>query len=122
MLTYDEAKQVLTQIVDTLPEEIFKELNGGIILLEDTIEDENEFLILGQYHVEYNGLGRYITIHYGSMTEAFQDATETEFIQELTDVLKHELIHHIEDLAGDRSLEIQDEIDIAEMLKHMDTE
>ena len=118
MLSYSEAKQALNEIVETLPSAVFNDLNGGILLLEDTVEDKDELLILGQYHVEPYGLGRYITIHYGSIVEAFCGLTEADFVEDLADVLKHELLHHIENLAGDRSLEIQDEIDIMEMLEY----
>lgn len=119
MMTYDECKEILENFMDTLPPALFDGLNGGVLLLEELIEDEHELLILGQYHIDDNGLGRYVTIHYGSMVEAFFDVPKEEFARELVDVLKHELLHHVESLAGDRSLEIQDEIDLERFLDEM---
>jgi len=112
MLTFEEAREALTEIADSLPEAIFRELNGGILLLPDAITDENDLLILGQYHVEPRGFGRYVTIHYGSMVEAHGHLSREAFRKELEGVLRHELVHHLEDLAGDRTLEIKDAIEV----------
>ena len=113
MLSYDESFLVLDTFALSLPKEIFNNLNGGILLLNETITDEKDnLLILGQYHIDPNGLGRYITIHYGSILECFGHLPPDKFKKELENVLCHELIHHLENLAGDRSLEIQDALDI----------
>ena len=116
MLTFEEAREALTQAADNLPPAIFEQLNGGIVLLPDTIYDENGLLILGQYHVEPAGFGRYVTIHYGSMAAAHGHLSASNFRGKLEGVLRHELVHHLESLAGDRSLEIQDAIDIERMM------
>ena len=119
MLTFDEARDFLDDAIDALPSEIFGDLNGGILLLPDTIpsNDGTNRWCLGQYSVQPRGLGRYITIHYGSMVECYGHLSATEFQERLRDTLHHELIHHLESLAGDRSLEIQDGIDREECLR-----
>jgi len=117
MLTFEESREALTQIADSLPVAIFNELNGGVLLLPDTITDENDLLILGQYNVDPLGFGRYVTIHYGSMQQAYGHLSRKDFEKELEDVLRHELIHHLESLAGDDSLEIKDAIEMERMLR-----
>ena len=117
MLTFEESRKALTQMADSLPPGIFKSLNGGILLLPDTLCDENGLMILGQYHVEPCGLGRYITIHYGSVRDVYGHLGPRTFRKKLEGVLHHELVHHLEDLAGDRSLEIQDAVDVEKYLR-----
>jgi len=117
MLTFEEAREALTEIADSLPEAIFNELNGGILLLPDAITDENGLLILGQYNVEPRGFGRYVTIHYGSMMEAYGHLSREAFRKELEGVLRHELVHHLENLAGDRTLEIKDAIEMENYIR-----
>ena len=116
MLTYDETKEALDNLIDALPPGIFKDLNCGVALLPDTIYDDNGLLTLGRYHVEPYGLGRYVTIHYGSMMVAYGYLAPHAFHGKLKDVLHHELTHHLEHLAGDRSLEVKDAQDIMRML------
>ncbi|MCL1882858.1 MAG: hypothetical protein FWF81_03795 [Defluviitaleaceae bacterium] len=118
MLTFEEAQIALDDIADALPSEIFKGLNGSYVLTDETIFDNNGLCILGQYHVEPYGLGRYITVHYGSILEAYGDISPRRFRRELKNILHHELTHHLENLAGDRSLEIQDELDKRNFFAH----
>jgi len=116
MLTFEEAEIVLDELIDELPPEIFKGLNCGVSLRNETLYDANGLLILGQYHVQPYGLGRFVSINYGSIIAAHGYRTPQEFREQLKEVLHHELVHHLEHLAGDRSLEKKDEKDVAEML------
>ncbi|MCL2853180.1 MAG: hypothetical protein FWE20_09150 [Defluviitaleaceae bacterium] len=116
MLTFEESRKALTEIADNLPPAIFDGLNGGILLLPDTLSDDDDMFILGEYHVDPHGMGRYVTIHYGSMVEVYGHLPARLFRKKLESVLHHELVHHLEDLAGDRSLEIQDAIDAEKYL------
>jgi hypothetical protein len=113
LLTFEEAQEALDELIDGLPPEIFKHLNCGVALTHETLYDNDGLLILGQYHVQPHGLGRYVNIHYGSMWEAYGYLPPRAFRRELRRVLHHELTHHLECLAGDKSLEIQDAIDRA---------
>ena len=117
MLTFEEAREALTEISDSLPPAIFDGLNGGILLLPDTLSDEHGLMILGQYHVEPNGFGRYVTIHYGSMVEVYGHLSPKAFRKKLDGVLRHELVHHLEDQAGDHTLEIKDAMQIERYLR-----
>ncbi|MCL2362945.1 MAG: hypothetical protein FWC73_14185 [Defluviitaleaceae bacterium] len=117
MLTFEETQTALDEFIDELPPEIFNGLNCGVALIPDTTYDHNGLLILGQYHVEPQGLGRYVTIHYGSISAAHGHLPPEEFREKIKYVLHHELTHHLESLAGDKSLEKQDAIDIRKMLR-----
>jgi len=116
MLSYEESQQAIDELIAELPPAIFHELNLGVSLTEQTLFDENGLLILGQYHVQPRGLGRYVNIHYGSMVMAHGHLPPDAFRDQLKSTLHHELTHHLESLAGDKSLEIEDAINIRRML------
>lgn len=107
MVTFQEAGAMLDAACEALPPEIFRELNGGVNLLPDVKKDQTGGVILGLYH--HNEMGRYVEIFYGSIRELYGDIPAEKFRERLTKTLHHELTHHIEDLAGDRSLEHWDE-------------
>lgn len=111
-LSFEQAKAWLDEVADQLPGEIFRELNGGIVLLEDTVPSRHggSLYTLGTYHVEPRGLGRYISIYYGSFVHVHGHRSQALQKQALKEVLHHELTHHIESLAGVRDLELKDEI------------
>jgi hypothetical protein len=115
-LSFEEAQLALDEIACALPQAIFDGLNGGYVLTDETIFDKNGLCVLGMYHHEPRGLGRYVTVHYGSMLEVYGYMPAKRFRDKLKYVLHHELTHHLESLAGDRSLEVQDEIDKARYL------
>jgi len=111
MVTIREAEQMLDEVAESLPEEIFRHLNGGVSLsplskLSPHAVD-NDLYILGEY---FSGgvLGRYIVIYYGSFARTFGNIPPDMFKQELARTLKHELTHHLESLAGEKDLEIED--------------
>lgn len=110
VMTFDEAAEYLDALADALPEGIMRELNGGISLIPDVRDGgRNGLSTLGMYFA--NGpMGRYIELYYGSFERLFGGCTREKFERELKKTLYHELTHHIESLAGDRSLEIEDEL------------
>ena len=116
MLTFEEAQAAVDELIDELPPEIFRELNCGVSLVPDTLYDGNGLLILGQYHVQPRGLGRYVTINYGSLVIAHGHLSPEGFRDQIRHVLHHELTHHLESLAGDRSLEIEDARNVRKLL------
>lgn len=117
MLSFEASEIWVAELAEQLPQEILDKLNCGIILLPDVLYDDDGLLILGQYHVDPMGLGRYVTINYGSVVAAHGHLGEKSFKEKLKGVLYHELTHHLESLAGDRSLEVQDAIDRHKMLR-----
>lgn len=98
---------MLDEACEALPQEIFRELNGGVNLQPDVKKDGSGSVILGLYH--HNELGRYVEIFYGSICALYGDIPAEKFRERLTKTLHHELQHHIENLAGDRTLEHWDE-------------
>lgn len=98
---------MLDAAAEALPEEIFKELNGGVNLLPEAKKGDDGRFIMGLYHSDI--MGRRVEIFYGSFVALYCDAPPEEFRAHLDTTLRHELTHHIEGLAGDRTLEHWDE-------------
>ena len=101
MVTYREAGKMLDKAMEALPQGIFDGLNGGVNLIEEPKSDGRGGYIMGLYH--NNMMGRYIEIFYGSFVELYGDIPPMQFEKRLKSTLHHELTHHIEGLAGDRS-------------------
>ncbi|MDP4120296.1 MAG: metallopeptidase family protein [Bacillota bacterium] len=116
MVSFDEAGEMLDTISDSLPFELYRELNGGIVLVPEfkyhPKSIENDLYILGEYHRSLD-MGRYIVIYYGSFEKVFGNCSREQWYEELRKVLVHEVRHHNEGLAGYRDLEVYDEDQIA---------
>lgn len=114
MITFDEMGDWLDEIAERFPQEFYTDLNGGILLLPEAKPDpefpEGEMYFLGEYC--WDEMGRYINLYYGSFAALFADAGDDELYDELYTTLAHEFTHHIESLAGERGLEIKDEIEL----------
>ncbi len=116
MYTIDQVQEMLCRIADEIPEDFYKGLNGGIVLLEETLshpESRGDLFILGQYHKRHD-MGRSINIYYGSFMRLHGHLPEEELYEKLRSTLLHEFTHHLESLSGERDLEIKDEIKIHE--------
>jgi hypothetical protein len=112
MITIKEMEEMLNEIAEELPQQIYKRLNGGIILLPETKQNPKRqatnLYILGQYH--HGGvMGRYISIYYGSFKRVYGHLPKEELRKKLMKTLKHEFTHHLESMAGEKDLEIEDE-------------
>ena len=109
---------MLDEIAAELPDEVFRELNGGVSLLNETKRSEADpnggLYTLGEYRRDQ--MGRYIVIYYGSVCIVYGHNTREEMRKNLKKLLAHELTHHLESLAGERDLEIEDEIDLDDYL------
>ena len=107
---------MLDEIAEELPSEVFLELNGGVSLLPETkissAAQDGGLYTLGEYH--HNQMGRYIVLYYGSIRAVHGHETPEELRMSLKKLLTHELTHHMESMAGDRSLEIEDKIKLEE--------
>lgn len=111
MITIDEMQDMLEEIAEEVPEEFFRELNGGILLLPDRkLSPEarhDDLYTLGQY-IRDPAMGRYIAIYYGSFEALFEGRPIHVLKEELRETLFHEFTHHLEGLAGENGLEIKD--------------
>ncbi len=116
MFTIDQAQEILEELAEEIPEPFYRQLNGGILLLPDTVvseeAQEDDLFIMGEYHDD-PALGRYIVIYFGSLLEVMgEDVSPEEAKEELRETLRHEFTHHIESLAGERGLEIKDALEM----------
>jgi len=115
MLSFDEFGDMLEEVAHEMPKEIYGRLNGGVILLPDekVHQDSSEIyplFILGEYHL--SRIGRYINIYYGSFMRTFSHLPPDKLRERMEHTLKHELLHHLENLAGEKGLEIDDQISL----------
>jgi len=107
----DEIHNMLDEIAEALPRELFKELNGGIVLIPDyklhpESKSKDKLYVLGEYCK--NVAGRHIKIYYGSFERVYSGASIRTIREKLKETLCHELTHHLESLAGIRDLELED--------------
>lgn len=119
MLSIDEVEAILDEIAETLPQDFYKELNGGILLLPEAKlhpEGKGDLYIMGTYHKSYN-MGRYIEIYYGSFEKLYGHLSKEALTEKLRETLLHEFTHHLESLAGERGLEVKDAIQMAKYKK-----
>ena len=120
MFTIDETEDILNEIAGELPEEFFRDLNGGIALKGASKRHPkscaDDLYILGEYRIA-GPLGRYIAIYYGSVIRAYGNCSREEYKNHLRKILKHEFRHHLESLAGEKDLEIEDAIALEKYLK-----
>ena len=126
MLTFEEVGEILDVVAEKLPRELFKDLNGGVLLLPEACQDqddsEHDIFTMGEY--VHDEMGRYIVIYYGSFVEIYEhlppEQIRKELEEELKETLIHELTHHIEDLAGECGLEIEDELEMEQLRVQLD--
>lgn len=114
ILSFDQVGDLLDEMAEEFPQEFYADLNGGISLLPEAREDpEGEDLyIMGEYCNDM--MGRYIVLYYGSFAALAQqeDWTQEDWEDELYTTLSHEFTHHMEGLAGERGLEVRDELEM----------
>ena len=114
MISIGEYRQIVSELLDELPKEFFRELTGGVIVSPAAeVPDyalENDIYTMGQYqHV--SGI-RQITLFKGSFDRVYPQADADRAREILRGVLRHEFRHHLEFLGGvhnSSSLEAEDE-------------
>lgn len=120
-MTMEEMHEVLCELADEIPPELFEELNGGISLqpglMRSPAAKADDLFVLGQYH-QGGFMGRYITIHYGSFMRVYGHLDRQAAKDRLRKILRHEFRHHIESLAGNHDLEVEDAVFIQNYLNN----
>lgn len=110
---------MLDEIADSMPYELYRELNCGISLLPQQkihpIALHNDLFIMGEYI--RNNLGNAIVFYYGSIARVYGNVSNERLKEELARILRHELRHHNEHLAGCDDLGILDDEQIVDYLK-----
>lgn len=111
VISIEEVQDILDELAEELPQEFYRELNGGILLLpERRVSNEalaEDLFVMGEYR-RSGSMGRYIVIYYGSFMEIYGRSSYEKLKEELRSTLRHEFTHHLEHLAGERGLEIED--------------
>lgn len=121
MISLEEFETIVQEIIDTLPEDFFRELNGGVIVRQEEklhpASVENDLFIMGEYQIR-RYLGRFVVLYYGSFVRCCGGWPQEIFRKKVRRVILHEFRHHLESLAGERELEIEDAVEIAQYKMH----
>jgi len=119
LFTIEDINEMLDEVAAEFPEEVFRELNGGVSLLPQAKLSDSDpdggLYTLGEYRRDQ--LGRYIVIYYGSVRAVHGRQSREKMRESLKKLLAHELTHHLESLAGARDLEVEDEMDLDDYLR-----
>ena len=114
MISLAEYRKIITELMDELPDEFFRELSGGVIVSEAVAIPEyargDDLFTMGEYQI-YSGI-RQIVMYKGSFDRVCPQADAAEARKVLRGVLRHEFRHHLEFLGGvhnSSSLEAEDE-------------
>lgn len=120
----DEVEEILDEICESIPAYAFDHLNGGIILVEDKKYHEearnDDLLVMGEY--QRSVLGKMIKIYYGSFMEMYRFSSRERLKEKLEEVLLHEFTHHLEFLANEWGLVIEDKKFLEEYRKGTNNE
>lgn len=120
----DEVEEILEDICESIPSYAFDHLNGGIILSEDKKYHEEaraeDLLVMGEY--QRSILGKMIKIYYGSFMEMYRYSSRERLREKLEEVLLHEFTHHLEFLANEWGLVIEDKKFLEEYRKGKNNE
>jgi len=112
LISIEEFSELLDEIAEELPVEFFKELNGGIILKKKAKlhpkSEGDDLYVMGEYSVSRQ-MGKQIFIYYGSFEKIYCDAGKGRIKNKLRKTVLHEFQHHLEKMAGEKQLEIEDQ-------------
>ena len=102
MISLEEYTQIVSELLDELPEEFFRGLSGGVIVSEAlSVPDYargNDLYTMGVYQI-YSGI-RQITMYKDSFDRVYPQAGPEEARVILRGVLRHEFRHHLESMGG----------------------
>ena len=107
MISLDEYRTIVSELLDELPEEFFQKLSGGVVVSEAMVIPDyargNDLYTMGHYEV-LPGI-RQITLFKGSFDQVYPHADPAEAKRLLRGILRHEFggVHN------SSSLEAEDE-------------
>ena len=120
-MTTDDYNKIIAELMDELPQDFFRKLNGGVIVSDSIMVPDyakaDDLYAMGQYLV-YSGI-RQIVMYKGSFDRVYPNASSDEAKSILRSVLRHEFRHHLESLGGifnSDSLKAEDDRKKAEYL------
>ena len=101
-MSIEEYRAIVSELMDELPAEFFRELTGGVVVSEALMipdyAHKNDICTLGEYRV-YSGM-RQIVMYKGSFDRLYPKADPEEAKKILRGILRHEFRHHVEYLGG----------------------
>lgn len=118
-MSYARFRRLLAEMVDEVPPEFMQGLQGVHAIQEAKAEEDfvdvwrlGEYLDPGseQFLGAGEGLGRHVALYYGSFVHVADGDPDFDWEEEMWETLTHELRHHVESLAGDDSLNLEDEL------------
>ena len=114
MISAEEYSDIISELLDELPEAFFRELSGGVVASDALVIPDyargDDLYTLGHYQV--SSAGRQITMFRGSFNRVYPDVSRESAKELLRGILRHEFRHHMEFLGGvhnSSSLEAEDE-------------
>lgn len=112
MVSLEQFHEMLEAAAEELPEELYERLNGGVLLMPGSKLSKHavdaDLYTLGEYQYS-TVMGSRIVLFYGSFKRVFGHCSPEELMGHVRDTLRHEFRHHLEHLAGERDLELEDE-------------
>jgi hypothetical protein len=103
MVTLADFERMVADATETLPASLRVHLTGGVIVDGRTVRDRpdlRDVYTLAHYVPDPGGLGRRVVVYYGSFVRALGDVPPWTWRREIETTLRHELHHHMDDLAG----------------------
>lgn len=102
MISMEEYRAIVSELLDELPEPFFRGLSGGVIVSDaaaapDYVQD-HDLYTMGEYRV-FSGV-RQIILYKGSFDRVYPRAGAEEARRILRGTLRHEFRHHLEFLSG----------------------
>ena len=102
-MTLERFSEIVEEEMALLPEYVFEELNGGVVVDESAYMHpdslRNDLYILGTY-TSGDIPGKQVRIYYGSFRVTMGEASEEEYRAQIRETLRHEFLHHLETRAG----------------------
>ena len=128
MISLEEYRTIVFELMDELPDAFFKELSGGVVVSEAVkVPDyarSNDLCSMGEYRV-YSGM-RQVVLYKGSFDRVYPNADVSKAKELLRGTLRHEIRHHLESLGGihdESSLEAADAREkLSYLSRHADEE
>lgn len=122
MYSVDNLTDILDELCEELPPEVYRDLNGGISVdpgykHNKYIPSEN-YWVMGEY-ITSPIFGRRIVVYHGSVMALHVDDSPEQMKAVLRTILRHELRHHLEGLAGVKDLEEEDRKFVLKALKQL---
>ncbi|HZJ09570.1 MAG TPA: metallopeptidase family protein [Trueperaceae bacterium] len=119
-MTFDEFSTLIEEMVEDIPDEFMRGLQGVHVLPEAREEEGfEEVYRLGEYldpgPADFlgagEGLGRHVALYHGSFAAIAAQNPSFDWEDEAWETLTHELRHHVESLAGEDFLAQEDDFD-----------